>query len=95
LHATERLKGAVAVPHAAAEIHGLAVHLDEFDVRVRHAVRLDAVLDAGRVPKGVSDVALAPLPRQQLVVSEVRCLAPLQFLHTADVMDVAGSAITR
>jgi len=70
LHATERLNGAVAVPHAVAEIHGLAVHLDEFDVRVRHHVGLDAVLDAGRVPKGVDDVALVPLPRQQLVVSE-------------------------
>ncbi|MNN44656.1 hypothetical protein D3C81_1589550 [compost metagenome] len=68
----ERLEGgidghAVAVLQGAVERHRFAIDQDQLHLGVRHAERLDHVLDRGRAGAGHDDVLVASGVRQEIV----------------------------
>ncbi len=60
-------RDALAVAHDVVEAHRLAVDEDQLDLGVRHAQRLDHVLDRRAPVELVRELDLAPLGRQEIV----------------------------
>ena len=61
----------IAVPQAAGKANRLPAHQHQRHLGMRHAQRLDHVLDAGIRRKGGFKVLLAAVPRQEIIQSGV------------------------
>ena len=57
----------VAIPNDVGEIHGSAIDQNQIHFGMRHAQRLDQILDRSPPLELVAEINLAPLQRQKIV----------------------------